>query len=82
MVNIKINSSFYSMVFVEEYTIAIAEKLLSPSLDSLSSYEGKQTIMPIYSEMFCADDFLNVETCSTTLENARSLLATEGLLLI
>ncbi len=53
------------MVFVEEYTIAIAEKLLSPSLDSLSSYEGKQTIMPIYSEMFCADDFLNVETCST-----------------
>jgi hypothetical protein len=35
MVNIKINSSFYSAVFVEEYTIAIAEKLLFPSLDSL-----------------------------------------------
>ncbi|EFX68902.1 hypothetical protein DAPPUDRAFT_259456 [Daphnia pulex] len=55
-------------VFVEEYTIAIAEKLLFPSLDSLTSYEGKQTIMPIDSEMFCDDDFPNVETCSTTLE--------------
>jgi hypothetical protein len=63
---------------MEERHIDLAvEKLSPPCLLNLPPDEEQQSMLND-SEMFCSDEFLNVETCSTTPESEASLLVPEG----
>lgn len=71
-------NSFISVVNVEEHHITTpVEKLPSPCLLNLPS-EGQLSIL-IDSAMFCDKDLPNVEICSETTKNQRSLLAPDGI---
>ena len=63
---------------MEEHHIDSAvEKLSLARWLNLPPDEEQQSMLNDF-EMFCADEFINVETCSLTPESEASLLVSEG----
>lgn len=77
MISIKSDSCNLLENVEERHIDSAVEKLSPPCLLNLPPDEEQQSMLND-SEMLCSDEFLNVETCSTTPESEPSLLVPEG----